>query len=146
MISTIKNNLETRILASLIGYSKLSFINDLKLNKFGNQSKRFSVKAMSANSNEGQVGINTLDHKFEITLTDSYAYGATSQLNDDMQSAKTVELQDNSLILFKSFQLNKASISSNILIINELSLKEVEYLNEEKIAVLKFEINIKYKI
>lgn len=146
MVKTITDNIITRLPAVLgSGFVKLSFGSDVSLNKFGRSTKRFAVTPSGAFSTFGAVGINTIDHKWLITLTDGYMNGAAAQLNDDLKMAKIAELQDLALKVFSDLQLNKATISTGILIVNNLIINDIEFLEEEKVAVLKFELNIKYK-
>lgn len=147
MVKTIKDNIYTRLNLVLgIDYSKLSFAGDLTLNKFGKVSKRYAVTPKSAQVVEGTSGANTLDHRFEIIITDSFQAGAKSQLNDDLKLEVIGELQDKALLIYKDLQLNKSLLNAQVLIVNGLSMNEVEFLEEEKTAVLKIEINIKYRV
>ena len=147
MVKTIRDNMITRVGTVLgVNYSKLSFAGDLSSNKFGKSLKRFAVTPDSASEASGSVGANTLDHRFIITLTDGYNTGAAGQLNDDQKMERIGELQDRALDIYVDLQVNKSLLSLNVLIVNNLSISAVEFLDEEKVAVIKFEINVKYKI
>ena len=147
MVKTIRDNISARILATLGSeYVKLSFGSDVTMNKFARATKRFAVIPKGASVVEGLSGMNTMDHRFEIVLTDGFVSGAATQLNDDLKLEKIGELQDKALILYKDLQMNKSVLDSQVLIVNGLSINEIEYLDEEKVAVLKIEINVKYKV
>ncbi len=148
MVKTIRDNIAIRLLATLgSDYVKLSFGSDLSMNKFGRSVKRFAVIPKSAVVVvDGPAGANTIDHRFEIILTDGYVNGAAAQLNDDLKLEKIGELQDKALLIYKDLQMNKSSLNGQVLIVNGLNVSEIEYLDEEKVAVLKIEINIKYKV
>ena len=147
MVKTITDNISLRLIAVLgPTFVKLSFGSDVSLNKFGRSTKRFAVVPRGANTTDGAVGINTLDHRWEITLTDGYVSGPAMAINDDLKLAKVSELQDNALSVYRDLQLNKSLLSSGILIVNQLNMNEVVFLEEENVAVLKFEVNIKYKV
>ena len=147
MVKTIRDNIITRTgLVLGASFSKISFTGDLSANKFGKSSKRFGVVPDNASETAGVLGANTLDHKFIMVLTDGYNAGAATQVSDDLKMEKIVELQDKALEIYKSLQANKSSISASVLIINNLNINAVEFLEEEKVAVIRFELTVKYKI
>jgi hypothetical protein len=146
MVKTINDGILARLLVVLPTYSKLSFGSNVSLNKFGRSSKRFGVIPKGASDSSGSVGVNTIDHSFEITLTDGYVSGPAMGLNDDLKMLKVSELQDNALLVYKDLQLNKNLLASGILIVSEINMSEVVFLEEENVAVLKFDLKIKYKV
>jgi hypothetical protein len=147
MVKTIRDNMITQIESILgSGYSKLSFASDLSMNKFGKSLKRFAVTPESAQEVSGSTGVNTMDHRFVITLTDGYNVGAASQLSDDAKMERIGELQGKALEIYKMLQVNKTLLSPRVLIVNSLNISTAEFLDEEKVAVIKFDINVKYKI
>jgi hypothetical protein len=146
MVKTIRDNITARLGTVLTGHSKLSYVANVSANKFGQALKRFGVTPDGAAETSGSTNLNTMDHRFTITLTDGYNSGAVNQINDDLKMERIGELQDRALTIYKDLQVNKSSISTSVLIINNLNINAVEFLEEEKVAVIKFEINIKYKI
>jgi hypothetical protein len=146
MVTTIRDNIAVRLLAVLGSeFSKLSYMSDVSQNKFGRANKRFGVIPKSALATSGVNGLDTLDHSFEVILTDGYLSGALAQINDELKTERIGELQDRALLIYKDLQVNKGFLDSKVLIVNGLSMSEIEYLDEEKVAILRFEINIKYK-
>ena len=147
IVTEIRNNILTRV-GNTLGstYQKLSFVNDVSQNTFTGSSKRYGVKVGSASETDGRVGAYTLDHSFSIVLVSSY-HSPTNQLNDDLASELAVTLNDLAHTIYKDLATNKSTLSSsgNILIVNNLSINEIEYLTTDKVGVLEFEINIKYK-
>ena len=143
MIKNIYDNILTRMGTLLTGYSKLSFVTNLEKNKFGQITTRYGLLTKSAGSNSEMVGKNVLDHKFEIILTNSF--GANTLGNDDEKSNRINVLQDKCLEIYRDLQLNKAVINSSILIINGVEISEPDFMEEEKIIIVKMNLNVKYK-
>jgi hypothetical protein len=144
MIKNIYDNILIRMGTLLTGYSKLSFVTNLEKNKFGQITSRYGLLTKGAGSNSEMVGKNVLDHKFEITLTNSF--GANTLGNDDEKSNRINVLQDKCLEIYRDLQLNKSVIDSSILIINGIEISEPEFMEEEKIIIIKCSINVKYKV
>lgn len=147
MIATITANVISRV-STLLGatYSKLSFADDLNENKWARAAKRYSVVPKSANVTDGVLGSNMIDHRYEITLTDTFSLGPTAALNDDLKIQRINELQDNALLIYRDLQNNKTLLSSSVLIVSGLSINDAVILQDEKIVVIKFELIIKYKV
>ena len=147
MIGILRTNILTRM-GNLLGnsFSQLSFVNNIHQNKFANASKRYSCLPKGASITEGALQGNTLDHKFELILTDSFNEGAKSNLSDSLQVQRVQELQDNMLLIYRDLQTYKSSLNTGVLIVNELNISEAEFLEEEKVCIIRAIINIKYKV
>lgn len=145
MIKTIKDKILERLGVKLSGFSKMSFSYSIEENKFNKNKKTYGVNSGSFQTTEGASCLNTLDHKFDIVLTDTFLSGGGSQLNDDLKAEKVVELQDKCLMIYKDLQVNKNVLGAGILIVNGLSVSTPEFLEEENIVVLRMSVNIKYK-
>lgn len=144
MIKTIRDSILTRLGTLLTTFKKMSFVYEISENKFNGNVKRFGITSSSAGITEGEINFNTLDHKFEVYLTDTYM-GPSQQLNDDYKSDKVVELQDLCLTVYKDLQKYKNTISSNIIIVNNLDIGSPEFLIDEKIVIIRMAFNVKYK-
>lgn len=146
MIKTIKDNILNRLKTKLPTFSKMSFSYTIEDNKFNGNKKTYGVNSGSFSSVSGNLGGTTLDHTFRVILTDTFLSGAEGQLNDNTKSEKVVELQDLCLDVFNDFQANRQVLGSGILIVNNLSVGEPEFLEDESIVVLRMDFNIKYKV
>lgn len=143
LVSQINDGINTRLGIALGNtFSQLNFVTDISLNKFQRASKRYGVMPNSASETAGTVGGTTLDHSFMITLTDSY----TAKDGDSLKAERVNELMDKALDIFTDIQTYKSSLSPKVLIVNQLSIESPEYLEEEKVIILKFAINVKYRI
>lgn len=145
-ITAIKDNILSR-LGNVLGneYSKLSYVTDVKQNKFGRTSKRFGVLPGSATEISGTLQHVTMDHQFSITLTDSFNSGATAQLNDNLKAERINELQDKVLSVYRDLVLQARNLSANVLSVNNLQIDDPEFVDDEKVIIQKFSINIKYR-
>jgi len=146
IIKDIKSGLESAINTLSLGYTKLAYQTDVKQNKFKGNHKGYSVMPSSSNETDGLIGAYTMNHKFEITYTDSYNAGAASQVGDTLKSSRITEITDDILTTYKYISNNKYSIYSGILLINDLSIEQAEFLDEEKVITIKFSFTVKYKV
>jgi hypothetical protein len=145
-INDIKAGIISRLAISIPTYSQLSYQVDVAQNKFKGNSKGFAVHPQSATETDSLVGAFTMDHTFSITLTNSYNEGSKSQIGDSLKSSRITELNDDILIAYKDLVNNKGNIDNTILVINDLNIEDAEFLEEEKVITVKFNVNIKYKI
>lgn len=146
LINDIKAGIEARITIAASSYTKLAYEINIADNKFKGNSKGFAVKPAPANEVDSLLGAFTMDHEFQITYTDSYNHGAKSQIGDSLKSSKITELNDVILDTYKDLAINKSNIDASILLINNLSINEAEFIEEEKVIIINFTINIKYKV
>lgn len=146
LVTDVKNNILTRV-ALVLGadYSQLAYVNDVSQNKFKGASKRYGVLPGSANETSGTNQYVTLDHQFQVILTDSYQAGPDSQINDNLKAERINELQDKALAIYKDLATHKSLISASCLIINNLSIESIEFLEDEKVAVQRLNFNVKYR-
>lgn len=145
-INDIKAGIISRLGIVLPAYTQLSYQVDVSQNKFKGNAKGFAVHPQSASETDSLVGAFTMDHSFGITLTNSYNEGGKSQLGDSLKSSRITEINDDILIAYKDLVNNKGIIDGSILVINDLNIEDAEFLEEEKVITIKFNINIKYKI
>jgi len=147
MIETLTGNIYTRV-SGVLGntFTKLSFISDLSMNKMNQSSKRYGIIPKSASITDGVMQGNTIDQTFEFILTDGYSNGALAQLNDELKMQRIVELQDKALLIYRDLQTSRVNLSSSVMLVHSLRINDTEFLTEDKVAVVRFEIIIKYKV
>ncbi len=146
IVSDIVAGIEARIESALPTYSPLSYKVDISKNKFKGNYKGYAVLPSSGSETDSTVGAITIDQSFELKLTNSYHNGATSQINDSLQAQRISELNNDLLAVYKDLCINKRLIDSNVMIVNNLSIGEAEFLDNEKIISVTVSFNIKYKI
>lgn len=143
MIKGIRDNILTRMASVLsTGYSKLSFMDDIAKNKFSQANKRYGANIGGSSSVSGVVGKNTYDHTFSLVITDTYQKGQV--LNDEYKQEVVAGLQDKAMSIYRDLQTNKSSIATNCLIISGFTMSEPAFLDEEKVVIQRFNINVKY--
>lgn len=144
-IANIKSGIEARLAISIPSYSKAAYEIDIADNKFKGNAALFSVVPGSASEVDGLINAFTLDHTFTITLSNSYNQGAKSQIGDTLKSSRITELNDDILAAYKDLCVNKSAISSTILVLNQLEVNEAEFIDESKVILISFTVNIKHK-
>lgn len=146
-VTNIKDNILVR-LAAVLGsdYSKLSYMVNIKDNKFDKASKKYGVLPSSATQVSGVVNKVTMDHEFTLVVTDSFNYGTQSQINDAKKAERINELQDKVLDIYKDLAAQNGFLGPNVLLVNGLRIEQPEFLDEEKVIIQQFSINVKYRI
>lgn len=126
-------------------YKKISYVTNISKNSLIGSFKGYGVHVGSATEIEGTIGSRTMDHNFKLYLVDSYA--GPSEHNDDTKANFPVVFGGLAHDITTNIQKNKATLSSSgaVLIVNDLQINEVEYLDEEKVGFLEFEITVRYK-
>lgn len=144
-ITTIKSGIESRLDISIPNYSKLSYQINIEDNKFKGNSAGYSVLPNSASEQDGLLGAVTLDHSFNITLTNSYNAGAKSQIGDELKTSRIAELQDDLRTVYRDLVVNKSGIDASILLVSQLDISEPEFIEESSVIFIKATVTIKYK-
>lgn len=144
-ITDIKAGIEARIEIAVSTYAKLSYQTDISNNKFKGNSKGYAVLPSSALEVDGLLGSYNMDHEFSISLTNSYNQGAKSQIGDELKTSRIAELQDDILAIYSDLSVNKGAIDASILVINSLNISEPDFIDEEKVIIINFTVNVKYK-
>ena len=145
-INDIKAGIEARLAISAPTYNKLAYQIDISRNKFKGNSLGYSVQPAGSAEVDSLIGAFTNDHQFSIFLTNSYNEGAKSQIGDTLKSTRVTELMDVVLDVYKDLVVNKSSVDSTVLVINNLAIEPPEFIDEEKVIIVQMSINIKYKI
>ena len=146
IINDIKAGITERLSISIPTYTQLSYQIDVAQNKFKGNSKGFAVNPRVASEVDSLIGAITMDHTFTITLTNSYNNGAASQVSDSLKASRITEINDDILVAYKDLVVNKSSIDTSILLISELDIEQAEFIDEEKVITIQFNIIVKYKI
>ncbi len=144
------NNITDKLIARMAlvlgsDYKPLNYVIDIAKNKFTGNTKRYGVIPSPSTEASGETQSFTMDHSFTLKITDTYSNGATNQINDSAQAQKMRDLQDKALEIYNDVAVNKSIIGEGILIVNSLSMDEVEFLEDDKVAYLEFTINVKYR-
>ena len=142
-VADIIAGLTTIIQTTLPDYLPLSYRVDIDKNRNTQRQSRFAIRPLGLESLEGPLGtVGRLDlqQRFEIILTDSWN-GRLS--NDEEIITKTGVLIDDAIKAFNAIAPNKLRIGG-IKNINQLSISDPDYVDEEKLIILPFTFNISY--
>jgi len=141
-VTTIQNGILTR-LATHLGstWSTLDYIIDLSQNKFRRQEKRYGVRALGSSQVEGRIHAITQDQVFEVILVHSYA---TTQKDDSDKVTKTLLLQDAVQTLYNDLVSNLCGADGVVIHTFDLSIDEPDYLDTEKVVILRFSFTVKH--
>lgn len=122
-------------------YQELRFIYDIEKNGLRNARLAYGVRPLGAGTAETLVRAYTLDHQFEIILSDTFARGD----NDEQREAALNAMYDKSDEIFKELVNHKINLSSFVLNIFEPSMSEPEFLDDNKFIVLRMQYLVKYR-
>lgn len=142
IIEQINTAIGDRIIAKIgPAYKELDYILDVAKNKFSKNNKRFGVRPLTAESIDTITNTYTADQPFEIILT----HGFINQSNDKDQRAKVFLLTDRIDVLLKDIIKSKVGLNNIILKMNEFSILEPEFLEEDKVVIIRLQITVRYR-
>jgi hypothetical protein len=124
-----------------VDYQELDYKWSVESNNFRQNSKRYAVVPSSAGTVSGIIRNYTLDHDFQVILTDNYI---SSNNNDDAKQTAVFLLYENLDDIIKEVFNKKLGLPSIVLGIGALTMDDVEFL-EEKVVVLRALFTIKYR-
>lgn len=139
LIEGFENTIQT-VLGS--DWKKLDYIFEIDKNSLSRNSKRFGVRAVSGISDSGVTRALTMNHDFEIILTDSYI---NKDGSDEKQRELVDELHKKIFEIFNSIFLTKAGKPQYIMNLNKLNLNEIEFITDDNITILRSQITVIYR-
>ena len=125
-------------------YSQLDYSYALENNNCANKSSRFGFTPNSAVFVNGrQMGFTTMDHLFNIILVNSYA-----NIDDDIKQRATVNSlytdMQKLISIFNKQPFILPTPENKVLLISGAAIEEVEFIDDNSVAVLRATINIRY--
>lgn len=142
IVKQINDAVEARITIALPDYALLNYKIDVAKNNFVTNNKRFGVVPLDADPAPTILKHYSLDHNYLITLTHGYI---NQQTNDADQREKTFVLYDATDKIYIDILNTKAGIPNIILNIRSISLAEPEYLEDEKVVILRSLVQVRYR-
>lgn len=122
-------------------YQLLRFIYDVEKNGLRGAFKAYGVRPLFASTAETVTRVYTLDHQFEVILTDTFARGD----NDSQREAALNVMYDKSDEIFKELVNHKINLSNFVLNIFDPTISEPEFLDDNKFVVLRMQYFVKYR-
>jgi len=143
-ITDLITGLETR-LAFVLGaeYSPLTNVTEVEKNSFKNANKRYGVVARQASEVAGTLKHLTIDQVFQVTLTNGFSTSLTA--GDANKREKTEELQDLVCEIYADLKSTKSGSPSVVIDTQDLEIAIPEFLEEDHVIALRFELTIKYR-
>lgn len=142
-VDNIISSMETQIGTTLgASYSKLNFVYDIEKNTFKTNPNRYGVVTLEAVNNPSIIKASTLDHVFQVVLTDNYV---NSPANDLALQEAINNLYDKLNEVEVQFYQSKLGLPS-LVMYSELSvINEPEIIEEHKIVALRGDFLVKYR-
>lgn len=135
---------ETKSIASStlgVEYKELRFVFDVAKNDIRSAEKAYGVRPLSAVTAESVTRFYTLDHEFELVLTDTIG-----RSDDDTQRQDAINIMyDKADEIFKAMIHTKINLASFVLNVTSPSMSEPEIINDNKFVILRMQYNVKYR-
>lgn len=131
------------IIAAELGntYTELPRIYDLSKSDLRRARLGYGVRPLDATPAETVVRAYTLDHGFEIILTDTIA-------RDDSDAQRETVLNtmyDKADEIFKDLVNQKINLATFVMNVSQPSLSEPEFIDENKLVILRMQFIVKYR-
>lgn len=139
ILNGVKLNMSTVLGAS---FNELPYVRNVEKNNFNTNHDRYGVQAKASFQTDTVTKTVTMFQTFEMVITKAYIEDGIS---DDDSRAKHLEIQDLYIDIYKSLVNNKASVPGTVLDVQDLTTQEPEYLEEEKVIVLRASVNVLYR-
>lgn len=142
IVEQISDGLKTIIAAKLGStWEEIEYTFDIEKNKSRGNAKKYGVHPLEAVSAFGVTRVYTFDQIFDLILTHDYK----NRNNDDQQKEKLFLLYDKMDDLLREVYLRKAGVPAIVLNIAPIGMDEPEFLDDDKVIVLRAKITIKYR-
>jgi len=143
LINDLLAGIKTRV-STVLGseFSELPFLIDVSQNNFNQNHNRYGVIPQASFETDSVTKYVTMEQVFQVVLTKAFI---DDGISDADKQAKRTELQDLFLDIYKDLINTKAGVPSIVMNITDLNVEDAEYLDEEKVVVMKASINILYR-
>lgn len=114
---------------------------DIEKNDIRSAAKAFGIKPLSAAPENTVTNFYTVDHTFEIILTDTI----TRVEGDSERETALTEIYNQLDEIFKQLQNSKINGTANVLLVSQPSISEPEFLDDNKFLVVRAQYVVKYR-
>lgn len=122
-------------------WHELPYVHNVGANNFRTAKLAYGVRPMDASPTSSVNRVYTMDHRFEMVLTDSIARAA-----DDSQIETTLGvLYGVADTIFKAMVNTAINLPSVVLMVSQPSLSEPEMYEKEKFVALRMQFVVKYR-
>lgn len=138
IIDSMKSIIATELGAT---YQELKYVYNVEKNNLRSMEKAYGVRPVDAATAESVTKAFTLDHSFEIILTDSVA-----RTDTDVQRTDAIKVMyDKGDEIFKDFINTKIALPLVVLDVRAPSISEPEFVDDNKMVILRFQTVVKYR-
>ena len=143
IVKDIVDAIKTIIAATLPAtYAELDYVVEPDKNNYKTNRFRYGVLPLSGESQGGIAKHVNVNQLFEIILTTSFINKSQS---DNNQRSKTFDLYEKQWDITKALFTTKLGLPTRVLNVNNLSLSEPEYLDDDHVVVLRFSLSVLYR-
>lgn len=121
----------------------LDYLEDVSKNNFRGNKNRLGVRELGLSSTGELVGRETLDRTYEIIIVTDYINKKGSDLNQRLAKLDLLEKME---LIRRKLRATRAGSYKNVRITRDYIEPEVEYLEEDNVAVLRSEITVNYRV
>lgn len=141
-VASIVSGMKTLVAASLSTWEELPFVQDISKNNKRTAANAYGVRALAASESEGALlRTVTLDHTFEIILTENYV----NRQSDAEIEASLNNLYDKADEIFKVLVNSKVNLPELVLSVSSPSILDPEILETAKFVALRLQLKVKYR-
>jgi hypothetical protein len=141
IVQEIVDAIEINIQSLLPTYKKASFVYDLSLNNRKQSKKIYAITPQSASNVSGSTLAITLDHSFDVTLSDAYSPKNDSDIN--LQD-KILEIHNDIESLYKELFQRRLGLAK-VLVVQVVDISSPEIDNDNNTVALTASFSIKYR-
>jgi hypothetical protein len=123
-------------------WKNLDYIFEIEKNSLNRDPQKFGVRSLGAFSDTGVTRAMTMNHDFEIMLTDLYINRDGS---DEKQRQAVEGLYNKVYKIFNEMFLTKAGKPDIVMTVNRLSIGEPEFFDDDNVAALRSQITVIYR-
>lgn len=124
-------------------YKELAYLENIEKNSFRTNNDRYGCRALIATEIGGVNKSTTLSQSFEIVITKGYK---ESMISDSEQITKSYDTREQILGIYKNLINNRAGVPTSVMNVYGLIIEEPEYLEGEKVVVVRATMDITHRI
>jgi hypothetical protein len=122
-------------------YKELRFVYSVDKNDIRSAEKAYSVRPLDASEADSTVRVYTVDHRFELVLTDTIG-----RSDDDSQRTDALNtMYDMVDEIFKEFINKKLNLAATVLNVFGPNISEPEFVLDNKLVILRMQYTVKYR-
>lgn len=122
-------------------YQELRYVYDVAKNDIRSGRLAYGVRPLSAATSAGVTRVYTMDHVFELVMTDTAARTDSDENAEDALNVMYSKADD----LFKAMVNTKISLASTVLNVFNPSISEPEFIDDQKLIVLRMQFTVMYR-